>query len=415
MASSFDTARLTRRAILVLSVILLALACNDGDDVIAPIPTAPTPEPSRPLTIFANIGSRDQTVSVSRGGRSVEDAIITLNGLPVPRAEGNPYYRVSRAIPAGTPVVLEVVSGGDTVKANGIMPEAPLVTAPERTVFSLSDSIPVAWTSSTDTEGFEVVFVSEFYPGSEVPGTARELTMPASQVGVGNAVILVSTIGVGVLTGPADPASSMRLRSVGSPEIPIRIDRDAASIVASVSIHPSEFGLVLGRAAPLTVAVLDGEGREIPDAVVRFTSDAEQSVTVDASGVVTGVSLGRARITATWEGVSATADAIVTSFIPVEIHLDRTTIPVGDRVQVTATQIDQVGGVICQTPPWGNCQDAGHESISVWSSDRNVATVSREHVVTGVGRGNATIYARLDNELAGWIPESWAWAVVTVE
>ena len=52
------------------------------------------------------------------------------------------------------PLVLEVRANGVTVQATGIVPEAPVLTAPTSdTVFTLTDSITVAWTSTTNPDG----------------------------------------------------------------------------------------------------------------------------------------------------------------------------------------------------------------------------------------------------------------------
>jgi adhesin/invasin len=82
--------------------------------------------------------------------------------------------------------------------------------------------------------------------------------------------------------------------------------------VASVTIQASTqtIEVVPGGAQMLTAVPKDAKGQTLTDRIATWSSSDESKVTV-AGGLVTGVALGSARVTATVEGVSSTVDVAV--------------------------------------------------------------------------------------------------------
>ncbi|HET6342961.1 MAG TPA: hypothetical protein VFG78_12360 [Gemmatimonadota bacterium] len=110
----------------------------------------------------------------------------------------------------------EVKYGGQTVKGIGNMPEAPALTAPVTgTVFALSDSIAVTWTSAADPDDFDAkIAVDCFTAGPclefELPGTSRGLKIAASDIGLwAEVAVSVRAVKGGAFsfTGAAHPGS----------------------------------------------------------------------------------------------------------------------------------------------------------------------------------------------------------------
>src|SRR5439155_25900980 len=102
-----------------------------------------------------------------------------------------------------------------------------------------------------------------------------------------------------------------------------------------------------------------------------------------ATGLVTGVAVGRATITATSEGKSGTATVTVTP-VPVASVTVAPPAPallVGATVQLTATPKDASGTAL------------SGRSISWGTGNASVATVSTNGLVTGVAAGTSTIPA----------------------
>ena len=89
----------------------------------------------------------------------------------------------------------------------------------------------------------------------------------------------------------------------------------APSAVASISISPSTGSVSLGATAQFTALVQDAQGRELTGQVT-WSSSSQAVLTIDASGLATGVAEGSSSVTASAGGKSASASVTV-SAIPV--------------------------------------------------------------------------------------------------
>ena len=85
---------------------------------------------------------------------------------------------------------------------------------------------------------------------------------------------------------------------------------------ASVTVTASSPVVLLGSTLQLAVIVKDASGAVVTDPKVAFSSSSPPIAVVSAAGVVTGVSLGIATISATAEGLSGKLD--VTVMVPYE-------------------------------------------------------------------------------------------------
>ena len=86
--------------------------------------------------------------------------------------------------------------------------------------------------------------------------------------------------------------------------------------VSSVTVTPAATTIIVGGTATLTATVKDANGNTLTGRTVTWTSSDETKVRVSATGVVTGVALGSATITATSEGKSGTATVTVSDGTP---------------------------------------------------------------------------------------------------
>lgn len=82
--------------------------------------------------------------------------------------------------------------------------------------------------------------------------------------------------------------------------------------VASVTVTPASATLIVQTTRQLTATVRDANGKVLAARTITWTSDNAAVATVDAAGLVTGVSEGAAAVIATSEGVSDTAAITVT-------------------------------------------------------------------------------------------------------
>jgi uncharacterized protein YjdB len=160
----------------------------------------------------------------------------------------------------------------------------------------------------------------------------------------------------------------------------------------SLAFGPSDYVFVSGiELSALTTAIEINETTQVSETITPWnandktvswsTSDANIA-TVDATGLVTGVSAGTATITATandGSDVKGTIDITVRTLVT-EIQLTAlvTSIDVNATTQVSETVL-----------PW----EATDKTVTWSTSDANIATVNTSGLVTGVAAGTATITA----------------------
>ena len=127
-------------------------------------------------------------------------------------------------------------------------------------------------------------------------------------VSANGTVQAVSTGSAVITASAADTTATCRVAvtaAVDQPDNPVTPDTPAGKDLVLQSIYGSrgQFSFNVGETAPLEV---DGT-----DATVTWSSSDSQIATVDASGVVTAVSSGKAIITASVEGQTLTIEALV--------------------------------------------------------------------------------------------------------
>ncbi len=203
-----------------------------------------------------------------------------------------------------------------------------------------------------------------------------------------DAVALVST--AGLVTGMAAGTATITALAEGgvtaTAVVAVTLERLP---VASVSIDPPSGTVMRGQSLRLTAAPADENGTALGGREVVWESSDAAVATVSQAGVVSGVGLGRATITATSEGQRATASVEVTAAAVARVALDRpsATVPVGDSLQLSATTFDQRGSAL-----------RGRQ-VRWTSSASNVATVS-EGLVRAIGEGSVTITASSEGQSA---------------
>ncbi len=150
--------------------------------------------------------------------------------------------------------------------------------------------------------------------------------------------------------------------------------------VQAVAVEGTPASLLLGASAQLTARLtLDAGAAAVP---VNWSSSDPAKVSVSGSGVVTGVAIGTATITATAEGKSGTTLVRVVSNVAQMRTVPATaTMVVQQTLQVAAVLTDAAGNVLTgQTVGWS-------------SSSPTVASVTAAGLVAAVAPGTATITA----------------------
>ena len=153
-----------------------------------------------------------------------------------------------------------------------------------------------------------------------------------------------------------------------------------------LSVTPTAATLNIGTVVQLKAIVRDTTGSIVSGFGVAWKSSNEAVATVAANGVVSGVTDGSARITATMAGLSASATIGVSSVgvSSVEVTPAAPTVQLGEVVQLTATPRDAAGA-----PVFGR--------TATWASDNpGVARVDVNGRVTTLALGAAEIEAEVE-------------------
>jgi uncharacterized protein YjdB len=151
--------------------------------------------------------------------------------------------------------------------------------------------------------------------------------------------------------------------------------------VTGISAVSGESSMFIGSTISLSAAVTPSNA---PINGISWSSDASGVATVDASGVVTGVSAGSATITATTVSGSFSATKTVT-VIPV--------IAVTGLEDITGGSATLQQGATMQLATAFIPSDANNSSITWSSSNTSRATVSSSGLVTAANMGEVTITA----------------------
>ena len=174
------------------------------------------------------------------------------------------------------------------------------------------------------------------------------------------------------------------------PEETVEADPPVANVsvgydlpVEPVTVAMSQSSATIGvgdKGVTLGVLFSDGETTNVDGSAraVKFTSSSTRYVTVDANtGRLTGVRTGSATITATTEFGSVTCKVTVKSA------------PKSISATPASAEI-LIGGTTKIAPKFTSSSYGG--SCTFESSDPSIATVAADGTVTGVSRGQATIY-----------------------
>jgi len=221
-------------------------------------------------------------------------------------------------------------------------------------------------------------------------GLLTNLGRPIAWVSDNENVATVSTTGL-ITTRKAGVAKI----SASSVEYPAVTCATMVTVVdpriVQVVITPRTGSLRLSIPRGLGVTLLDSVNNTIPiGRIVTWSTNTPTVAQISQAGIVTGISLGTARIIATSEGVADTVSFPVTA-IPVgniTVTPVQATIFEGQTVQITATVIDSAGTTVTNRP------------VEWLTSDPTRATVSATGRVTAINAGVVNIGVTTEGRLA---------------
>jgi uncharacterized protein YjdB len=350
-------------------------------------------------------------IAASRGGKSAIVA-VTVVGLPVGLVRISPTT-ATVLVGASTTLAAEVRDAGggvmtgvrvtwasansavatvdDDGHVTGVSPGTVAISATTSGVSGTAlvtvGAVPVASVSVTPTT--DSVVIGQSVQLSATPRDSAGAALTGRSVGWSSsapATASVSSSGLvtGLLPGAVTITASSEGKS-GTSQITVELVP-----VNSVQIIPSSATIAVGRTASLVAQLFDAGGALLSVRKVTWSSSSPQVVSVAADGVVTGVSVGQAQITATAEGKSATASV---SVVPVPVS----------SVSVTPTTASLLAGRTQQfiaTPLDAQGNPLAGRLISWLSGAPTVATVDQSGLATGIGAGSAVIIASVEGQQA---------------
>src|SRR2546427_118472 len=216
--------------------------------------------------------------------------------------------------------------------------------------------------------------------GNVLAGRLVTWTSSSSAIATVSAGGLVSGAAVGSATITATSEGQSASATITVANLP----------VASVLVSPTAPNAYVGGSVQLTATPKDANGNPLSGRAVSWTTSNSAVATVSAGGLVTGLVVGSATITATSEGQSGTA-AVTVSTVPVAsvvVSPASANMSVGGTTQLSATPKDAAGNVL-----------AGR--LVTWTSSSSaIATVSAGGLVIGAAVGSATITATSEGQRA---------------
>ena len=227
-------------------------------------------------------------------------ATVDAGGLVTGVAEGVATITASAGEASGSAVVTvaQVVSAIEMVSGDG---QSGL------TGEALSEPVVVR---VLDSGGAPVAETTVTFEPEEGHGTASPATAVSDADGQAQATWTL---------GEFDGTQTLTASIAGGPST--TITATAAAVVATVTITPNPADVIVEFDIQLTASLRDRNGYEINGRTISWSSDDPSIAFVDASGVITGMSVGSTLVTATVEGLTGSTTVIVTAPIVTGIDI----------------------------------------------------------------------------------------------
>lgn len=251
---------------------------------------------------------------------------------------------VVTAIKPGVATLTSTIGSVSTTAAITVIPAVATVT-----VTPTPSSLTVAQTVQLTATLRDAV-------GATITGRAVAWTSSSDAIATVSATGLVTakTLGSVTVTAAVEGKSGTATVDVK----PVAVDK--------VAVSPATATVAAGQTTLLRAVLTDGTGQPLTGRVVSWTSSDEGKATVNADGLVTGVSVGSVTITATSEEKSGTASVdIVDQAAPTLTAL--TVTPVSVDVRTVAQTITVSGRV-------SDGGGAGIRSVDVTAKGHTIST-----------------------------------------
>jgi trimeric autotransporter adhesin len=305
--------------------------------------------------------------------RAVDSAGNLLTGRQVAWGTDQPSIATVSAdgvvtgIAAGRATISASIDGktGTAVVTVTPVPVATLSIAPGSGAITLGQSLQLTATARDADNNVLPGRIITWISGAPSVATVTQGGL-VTAVGTGSALIFAAAEGIAA-------SVSITVTSVG---------------VASVRVTPSPASVQQGRTLQLTAEALDASGSVLTGRSVSWNSMTPTVASVSSTGLVTGIAVGTANVTATIDGVVGTASVTVTptAVATVSIIPGNPTMTVGTNLTLTALLFDASGVPLS---PSGR-------TITWASTDPSIVTITSGGVLTSIAPGQALVTVRVD-------------------
>jgi len=217
--------------------------------------------------------------------------------------------------------------------------------------------------------------------GNFSDGSVQNLTQSATWTSSGSAVASVSAAGIAVANAIGTISITASYGSMtGSASLTV-----GPPAVVALNIVPASLSISMGTSRQLHAVASLSDGTS-PDVTgnVAWSSSESGIATVTQQGTVTGVGKGASQLSATYQGVTATAAIAVgpAALLIINVTPNSSSLPLGEseKLIATGTYSDRSTQTLTQSATWTSISSA-------------VATVNAQGSVTGTGKGATQISA----------------------
>ncbi|MDQ8158281.1 MAG: Ig-like domain-containing protein [Gemmatimonadota bacterium] len=289
-----------------------------------------------------------------------------------------------------------ILSVDQSGKVTAIAPGSVVVTATaDQTVGSANitvTDIPIgscalspSSSKVTVSQSVQPTLVVRDTANNVIPSQGRPIVWTSSNeiVAVVSNTGLATTRKAGTATITASPAENAQVTCSASIQA---VDPRIVQVV----IQQRTGSLRLGIPRGFSAALLDSTNSQVPSGrITTWTTNTPTVIGVTQAGIVTGLSLGTARVIATAEGVSDTVQLSVTNVPVSTVTLSPVQVSVqeGSTTQLRAVVTDSTGREVSDRP------------LEWLTSDPTKATVSNTGLVTAIAAGTVNIGATAEARL----------------
>ncbi|MDZ4863447.1 MAG: Ig-like domain-containing protein [Gemmatimonadota bacterium] len=274
-------------------------------------------------------------------------------------------------VTATEPGRVEVVAEIEVVRGSVALtilpaPVAAIAIAPAEPAVVVGDSIALA---ATLTDG----------KGRTLAGRALTWRSAADKV--------VTVASSGVVTGLSDGTAQITAEAEGkSATVTVRVTRAPVAAVTLTQPDP----LVAGERVQLQAALTDGRGRPLTGRELKWSSSSPAIATVTASGLLTGMGAGSAKVTVESEGKGASISLTIKPVPAASVVIDGmpAALAAGASATLHAVVKDAKGHVL-----------TGRD-VAWTTSAGEILAVSAAGVISAKGAGQAIITATVEGQKA---------------